>query len=1329
MKYFVERTCTVVRGRAEDDGGGSESHPLESFRQKQAYVLLGPPGAGKTKAFEREAKEEGVEPITARDFQALDPEPELENATLYIDGLDETRAGATDGRTPFDAIRRKLQRIGRPRFRLSCREADWFGANDRERLKAVSPDGKVQVLRLEPMSEEGILENLDRNLGVEDPKAFVTEARRQGVEGLLGNPQSLRMLVAAVDDQAWPKTKTETFDLACRKLIEEHNQEHRIAPPESHDIESLVHEAGHLCALLLLSGKSGLTLPGTPPKRDYLGIEHVRFGDPQLGRGVVRRAVFASPEEGRVAPDHRQTAEFLAARYLAKLIADGLPVRRVLALMTGFDGAVLSELRGLAAWLAVHNRSARIEIIERDPLGVVLYGDIQNFSPHEKTLVFDYLCREVRQHPWLLGDPSTGFHLGGLVVSELENRFRGALAEAPTDEADKAIGRMVIRMFEHAQAPPGFEADLLSVVRDSGWSPVARYGALDLYVQTQTQDQGAADTLLALLHNLYHKENDRVVRNELSGRLLHALYPSRMSVEQVARYLRHPLSDALYDSYTRFWVSAIIERSTSDQLIALLGILRERIRHTPSPGNPGPDGVDYPDALPGACLNAILVRSPTEVRPSLVYYWLGVSQWIPLLPLDTDVVLRYLSRHAGFRQSLIRIAHDDEDIHRARAIVWIVLQAGHEPDEVPSHLQLLSDRRPTNPSDNTVADPQYGAGRFQRRQSDPQFELHMHKCRDYLRSNLQAVRENRGSPAMLHNLATAYLGGFVELWAPTARERLLRMLDYDEELVDSALLGLAGAVVRPDLPTPGELIRFKSGGQLHLLAYPVMAGMRERNKAGYPQVPPLEDRHARIALTLWHTTGEPPRLRPRTSSGVPTRHDDLDGSPEWPNSLVESRPELAAGVLVSVSRALLRSGRVPKDGYYDLAYPKDNPRFTRLAALRLLEVFPVRCPNPLLPHLRNLLVAACLHCNGPSLLEIIERKLQYRSMNAGQRVYWLTAGHLVAPEEYAQLLGSFASGNERRLRHLITMVAGRGGLPLQLRDTWDVAVIAPLIRVLGRFLGPTPELHPGVAYRVTLEMEAADFVAELINRLVQIPSEGSTDSLVQLLDAESLRPWAAELSAAAHRQRGLRREADFRHPSLELVSQVLENHRLANAADLASFTNDILATIARDIRDGANSNWRLFWNVDSNNQVTDTRPENACRDTLVGLLESKVAVVGAEVQSEARYADDKRSDIRVSYSQSGFNTPIEIKKSCHRDLWSAIQTQLIAKYTRDPSTDGYGIYLVFWFGEAEDCRPTPRSGPKPKSAAELDSALLDTLSDHERRKISVCVIDVSKPVA
>ena len=84
---------------------------------------------------------------------------------------------------------------------------------------------------------------------------------------------------------------------------------------------------------------------------------------------------------------------------------------------------------------------------------------------------------------------------------------------------------------------------------------------------------------------------------------------------------------------------------------------------------------------------------------------------------------------------------------------------------------------------------------------------------------------------------------------------------------------------------------------------------------------------------------------------------------------------------------------------------------------------------------------------------------------------------------------------------------------------------------------------------------------------------------------------------------------------------------------------------------------------------------------------------------------------------------MEIKRSEHPKLWSAVQNQLMAKYSSDPATRGYGIYLVFWFGAGD----TPRSpsGVRPTGPAEVREQLEALLSEEERRAISVCVIDVT----
>lgn len=67
----------------------------------------------------------------------------------------------------------------------------------------------------------------------------------------------------------------------------------------------------------------------------------------------------------------------------------------------------------------------------------------------------------------------------------------------------------------------------------------------------------------------------------------------------------------------------------------------------------------------------------------------------------------------------------------------------------------------------------------------------------------------------------------------------------------------------------------------------------------------------------------------------------------------------------------------------------------------------------------------------------------------------------------------------------------------------------------------------------------------------------------------------------------------------------------------------------------------------------------------------------------------------------GFNVPVEIKRACHPDLWTAIGNQLVLKYTRDPGSAGFGNYLVLWFGQDSCCKPTGLDGWVPATVGDL----------------------------
>ncbi len=258
---LVPRTC--LPHAEPEDGQPAKSVALEATRGFAAYVLLGDPGSGKSKAFEREAAAWGAVPISAGDFLGLD-HPELRDADfpVFIDGLDETRAGSTNGMVPLDGIRKKLQQLGCRRFRISCRAADWLGQPDAQRLQSLLADGElIEVFRLQPLTSAEVAAILEANCGIADPDAFIAAVEEHGLTELLFNPQTLEMLAKAVGSaNLWPESRLGTYEMACDRLAQEHNQEHAAATRKTAPNQvTLRRAAAYLCVLYLVADLAGFS--------------------------------------------------------------------------------------------------------------------------------------------------------------------------------------------------------------------------------------------------------------------------------------------------------------------------------------------------------------------------------------------------------------------------------------------------------------------------------------------------------------------------------------------------------------------------------------------------------------------------------------------------------------------------------------------------------------------------------------------------------------------------------------------------------------------------------------------------------------------------------------------------------------------------------------------------------------------------------------------------------------------------------------------------------------------------------------------------------------
>jgi len=1304
-------------------------------------VLLGDPGAGKTTAFEVESETVGDGLyVSARDFLTLnvDAHPEWREKTLFIDGLDEVRAGTDDIRTPFDAIRGRLDELGRPRFRLSCREADWLGANDQKHLNSVAPDGALATLRLDPLTDADITTILDDQLMGDDAHKFVAKAREQGVDGLLTNPQSLELLVRAVAEGGWPESRLETFERACSHIARERNEEHLIGTP-SPALSELLDAAGRLCAVQLIAGIAGYTVGPGESDSAYPSPEECGYANRDMLKPALATKLFKAESDTRLVPVHRHIAEFLCARHLAQLIDGGLPTQRVLALITGADGGVVTEMRGLSAWLAAQCPHARMALIERDPIGVGLYGDIRQFSPEEKRTLLEALKHVGDRLNSELGSRYWTAAFGPLATADMEPALREILTDPARDEQHQMLASFVLRIVETGTPLSGLSDLLLDIVRDDTRFPSVNALSLNAFLHTCPDSQEKTAALERLLADI---QTGRVADydDELLGTLLTRLYPQDLPAPQVWNYLSEPRDSDLIGRYVWFWDRCLLEQSSDEDVCELLdGLL------CPPPGlrSALETGELSLEDLPLKLLARGLKAYGDRISMEQLYDWLGVGLPITQYKFGEEAhsVQGWLEQRPVIQKEILtegvrRYAESDEEsfsgymyeveqrLYRAsppsdfgawcleqamaatdsQVVEYFIARTSHEGLPLESQLEQARGHRDLQNLISTMItqrdrhEAEYQERARRRQGYVEERERQKDDWLAYVRSNEAALRENRAAPALLHDLAKTYL----DFYPPVHEhgpEAVRQRLQNDQALTDAVLLGLRGAVDRDDVPEAAEILALNEREREHYLSLPFLAGLEEVERITQEDPSRWNDRRIRTAVLFYY-------CMPHGGS-----------HPRWYQRLLAARPELVADVQIQFARSEFLRDREVIYKLRELAHDTDHAAVAQYASLPLLQAFPTRCRLKHLNALNNLLWAAIQHADRASLEELIERKLSRTSMNIAQRMYWLAAGLVVSPEVYRSRLNDFVQNRESRVQYLEKFFCD---FYRHSRYELGISIKELLICIIGGHIGPELQSEGGF---VRTAMEASRLVHGYIQRLAASPAKEASTALAGLLADSALERWRAELSWARDSQRIIRRDAEYRHPTLEQVRETLSGGAPANPGDLAALLVDRLQEIATRIRTGNTDDWRQYWNEPSGQEPTP-KHEDHCRDALLSDLRQCLPP-GIDAQPEGQYASDNRADICVACRD--FQVPIEIKKNSHRELWRAIQNQLIAQYTIDPATGGHGIYLVFWFGR-NYTRRTP-DGIRPDSPAELKRQLERTLSEDEARKISVCAIDVSCPQA
>ena len=1192
---------------------------------------------------------------------------------------------------------------------------------------------------------------LAKKFSVEDTDGFIKAARKRGVDKLLTNPQNLELLAKSVLQGNWPDSRREMFEQACRMLARESNGEHLAANPSVADPEPLMEAAGQLCAAQLLSGAAGYTLPDrAEPNGDYPSVAEVDGEARSRAKQALGTRLFEGISEGKLAPAHRQIAEFLAARHVSGLIDDGLPPGRILALITGFDGELVPSFMNFASWLAAHNKRSRKALSRLDASVLIYAGDRDTYTIDEKQDILLNLRRESNWNPWCARTLSKVPGIGGIVSPELEGAFREILAEQRRDHEHQSYVMLLMQMLADGEPLPALSNTLAEAVHDRTWNWGVRCAALDVLIAYHSRGSCGPEALVKMLGEIDEGSLDDPA-DELFSLLLRALYPEVLSIGEVQAYLRAPKLTDRIGEYADFWARHVSKESTPDQLAELLDGIAKRFEEY-RPFLVGQAG-SYSELghLPMKLLTEVLSATRGNISTDRLYDWLGAVsdpglrvpegdklrvkfdlEWNrealkDLIVFGVETCLRtgedcmglvdrrlFGARPFDYGRWCLEMALDAEDGKaasfylrelvdciddgaRADGLTVEAARAALAADE--SLLQRFDEMG--SPAASRVVQPEHADIPASPTDTDDQ-----RAWQARITAEAQALRAGAGPPQLLRQAAEVYLDIRGDAAGKTPRERLGELVGGRIDLIDLLIAGIEGTVTRDDLPSCDHTVRLFDENWLEWPVLPFVAGLDSLEQSGRLAIGDLGESQLRLAVTvLYMLSGRVIDPRSRTAGEDVYR-------PGWFSDLLRENPALVADVISRSAAHKLETGVQLAVEVRELAVAEDHREVAAIASLPVLESFPAAETDSVLTALCWSLRAALKNCDWSDVSRVIEGRLRMTGQGPGERACWLTAGYVLDPERYREIFQDVAN-EDVGLKWLSRFVAVEH-IWKDFTRRFTAHDFEPFVVALGAALR-----------RLGLSEKAFWSTSHMIETLGDDPSAAATDALDALSRASDAEPWSPTISEARESQARKRREREYRYCDIRQVVGTLKNRSPANVGDLAALVFDELTHLSLKIRDGSTSDWRQHWNVDRYNRPTDPKPEDACRDALLSDLQERIGRRGIDAQPEGVYAEDKRSDIRVGFG--GFNVPVEIKRSCHPDLWTAVRSQLIAKYTRDPGAAGYGIYLVLWFGDTEKCRPTKCSGWTPETAEDVVLRIQQSLDDREESLISVCVVDVSIP--
>lgn len=1320
MKYVARRLAVV-----ESNGKEKEYSDDEFFSLNGPLVILGEPGSGKSEIVRQLSLLPTNIVYSASSVITFPLLPSAPSGTrVVIDGLDEITA-YTPG-TPIAQVLSKITTEDISTFVFTCRAVDWqHHANssmifDRWRKSPV-------VGKLLPLNNIEIIAFANAYGCGQSGEEFIESAAEHDALDLLRNPQTLTMLLQVVLKVGWPATRTELYKEACKLLVEEENIIHQSINRNRPTSELLLEVTGFINTQLLLANKNSVNL-ALGSITDSMRSSEIQSSE--YGESVVRAALsskaFRIVGPDTVEPCHRTIAEFTAAKWLSAQLNKHISLRRLEGLLYGSNYIVPPALRGLHAWIAtIGPHEIRNALLARDPYGVFRYGDPHELSTDQSKSLLMALRELSDVDPYFRSEDWHATFGKGLAKPQLKDDILELLRNPQTPYQ---LSHLILESIQGEAFANLIADDLLNIVKSQSSTPIERFAALEalkgcakepdwhrvvqvLHLYKDIESLRVALRIIEMKPNLF---SGSTIANILIGVSVASKNGVRYS--GIAYGIQKKLdSTQLNEALTVLSKIDSVNDPDSDEDDAndhVFPFLQELFEHE-NPPKPKTlwrilhklrrysyyNRSDFNEIAATYLEKATAYRQlvqdfafvSTKDNHHMLYYYLREA--CPGLWLREIDVLKLLKK-------VVQNKNKFQDwVERWKWLVWYLRnnsefngsayeyalkQVHNNPELLPILLDL---EKPIK--SNYEVQEEKARHKWEEKQEK------LSKTRHESYEKVAAGLLNGKQLDAISNIAQAFLGRFSDIKGESPEERVLNLVG--NKVAAIALSSISVAVNNGNIPTAKQIVEIRAKEKKEYFISQILTAHMHMMGENLDNTP-LEVLKSGLASCHWglhfHNDKITPPLQARLEQII---FKDSQIKENFIKDTIEPYLESNAEIISGLFRI------TEEEIFSDIAGKLADEwlaKYSQFSTYSLKE-----------------LIKAAIKYNAPSnLVELINEKIKTSAWsNEEQRGIWFGSLFILNFENSAEILRSFALEDGTRFWSFKNIVS------LSKKTDFLTARQNHFIISLFAKSNPADASPPSGSVGTDHPWEASQFIFDRIKAMSTNLSDESTKLLKELTVNKDLDGYLNQVKHSFNQHLRMKSDGIMRSVSLAGVRSVILSGEPVNHLDLQYLLLDQLEYLQRRLKDSPTNDYITFWKGDT------PHDEEYCRDRIVASLNPYLERFKVRAHTEGTMPNNRRCDFLNTFDT--FDLPVEVKGQWHREIWKAACDQL-ETYSKEYRANGYGIYLVLWFGKIKSRSPkNPRNyfRKAPTSLEEMSGLLKKNYQGTLSSKTKLFVLDLSKP--